>query len=125
MIEPQPRPEEQATAATSASRDPAFAERAQPVAISRALGRVVVTIQAGLDGDINSMLRQVLVDLVDNQGNLDIALEFRGTSPIAVESVELIANVAERVRRRGGALIVNQPPPGLRAMLKEAGICLL
>ena len=91
-----------------ARRDPAAARQAQPIAISRTLGRVVVTIQVGLDRDITSVLRQVLVDLVDNQGNLDVALEFRSASPIAVASVELIADVAERVRLRGGALSVNR-----------------
>ena len=68
------------------------------------------------------MLRQLLVDLVDNQGNLDVALEFLGTSSIAIESVELIADVAERVRGHGGALSISRPPSALQAMLERLGL---
>lgn len=85
-------------------------------------GKVVVTIQGRVDRDIASVLHQLLVDLVDNQGNLDVALEFRGTSSIAVESLELIANAAKRVRGRGGALSISRPPPALRAMLDDTGL---
>jgi hypothetical protein len=100
--------------------DPAMAGRAQPIAISRSLGRVVVTVQACVDRDAASALHRSLVDLVDNQGNLDVALEFRAASPIARETIELIVEIAERVRRRGGTLTVNCPPPALQAMLKNA-----
>ena len=121
-IAQQQRSGEQATETAGLSSDPAMAEQGQPIAISRALGRVIVTIQAGLDGNIATALHQVLVDLVDNQGNLDVALEFRSVSPIAVESVALIAEIAERVRLHGGMLSVNRPPPALQAMLEDAGV---
>ena len=122
MIEHQPRSEGQATPPTRARRDPPTSEGTQSIAISRALGKVVVTIRGSVDRDLTSVLHQLLVDLVDNQGNLDVALESRDTSSIAVESLELIANAAERVRGRGGALSFSRPPPALRAMLDDMGL---
>lgn len=97
-------------------------EQPRSIAISRALGKVIVTIQGRVDRDITSVLRELLVDLVDNQGNLDVALEFLGTSSIAVETAELIANAARRIRARGGALSISGPPPALRAMLDDGGL---
>jgi hypothetical protein len=85
----------------------------EPIAISRTLGRVIVTVHAALDREMASVLRPLLVDLVDNQGNLDIALELRGASSVAVENVGLIADLADRVQLRGGTLSVNRAPRAL------------
>jgi hypothetical protein len=94
----------------------------EPIAISRDLGRVIVIVHAALDREMASVLRPLLVDLVDNQGNLDLALEFRSESPIAVENVGLIADVADRVRLRGGAFSVNHAAPAPGVVRDDAGL---
>src|SRR5687768_9691404 len=57
------------------------------LAISRALGTVVVTVHGRLDGTASRQLDGVLTDLIDGQGNLDVVADLWDVKTIEGDSL--------------------------------------
>ena len=80
-----------------------------PIAVRRALGRIVVTQHGPLDRGAALILERVLVDLVDGQGNLNVVVELADVpldDPLALAALQV---PAEHARRRGAAFSVLGP----------------
>ncbi len=82
---------------------------ALPISISRALGKVVVTVRGDVDADLAQILHRVLVDLIDGMGSLDVILDLRRVGEIDPIVVETVVDGAERAVRRGATLTVSDP----------------
>ena len=82
---------------------------ARPISISRALGKVVVTVRGDVDADLAQILHRVLVDLVDGLGSLDVILDLRHADRIDPIGVETVVDITERAARRGATLTVSDP----------------
>lgn len=88
---------------------PAGSGEALPISISRALGKVVVTVRGDVDADLVQILHRVLVDLVDGLGSLDVILDLRYIDSLDPIGAKAVADVAERAARHGATLTVSDP----------------
>lgn len=78
-------------------------DRAAPalsLAVGRALGTVVVTVDGVLNVDSSKFLARVLGDLIEGQGNLAVAVDL-GKAVVDPEAVTVFAEAAQRASRRG------------------------
>ncbi len=89
------------------------------LAISRALGTVVVTAHGDLSGHgADELPRAVLEDLVDGQGNLSVAVDLHDVAGIDEAGVRILAWAARRVTSRGGAFRLARPPEAVIRSLR-------
>lgn len=104
---------------------PAGSGEARPISISRALGKVVVTVRGDVDADLAQILHRVLVDLVDGLGSLYVILDLRHVGRIDPIGIETVIDITERAARRGATLAVSEPyrreRRGLQASFLGAG----
>lgn len=82
--------------------------RGGPVSISRALGMVVVTVHGAIDAQMSEQLRHLLADLIDNQGNLDVVIDLRDVDMIDLTGIEVVVEASERMRCKGGRLVLSE-----------------
>lgn len=92
------------------------------VAVSRALGTVVVSVHGRLDTANAPALHRLLEDLIDGQGNLALVVNagdmaVGGAAPLAV-----LAEAVGSAASRGGVLLIADPPPSTLAVLEAAGL---
>ncbi|MGH9156921.1 MAG: STAS domain-containing protein [Acidimicrobiales bacterium] len=92
------------------------------IAISRALGTVVVTVHGDLDVPGAGHLSSVLADLIDGQGNLAVMIDLHDASAVDASGVSVLASAAERARRRGGNLSLCDPAEVLYQALQLRGL---
>jgi anti-anti-sigma factor len=90
--------------------------------IGRYLGTVVVTIHGDLDLAMAAYLAPVLTDLIDGQGNLSIIVDLHHATTTDAKHLLVFRDAAERVRRRGGAMTLSEPPPVLQEALRQWGL---
>lgn len=88
---------------TTASSSP------RSISVRRAQGRVVVSVHGDLDGERAAILEQVLSDLIDGQGNLDVLVDLRDASLAEPVALDALRGAAEQARRRNGAFAVRVP----------------
>jgi anti-sigma B factor antagonist len=91
----------------------------RPMSISRASGKVVVRVQGDLDAQY---LRRTLTDLADNQGNLNLTIDLRGTDSIDHNGVMVLVRATQRMREHGGDLVVIAPKAALSEALDGYGM---
>lgn len=92
------------------------------VIIGRFQRTVVVTVHGELDGPTAAHLGLVLADLIDGQGNLSLAVDLHDVTVTDVDRLTVLAEAAERARRRGGAITLGEPPAVLHQTLKDRGL---
>lgn len=73
----------------------------EPFAVRRAGGGVVVTVHGGIDASAAGILERVLVDLIDGQGNHDVAVHLPGDDGSEPPALAALGVAADRARRRG------------------------
>ena len=98
-------------------------DRAAPalsVAVGRAVGTVVVTVNGVLNVDSSELLARVLDDLIEGQGNLAVAVDL-GKAIVDPEAVTVFAEAAQRASRRGARFILEKPPSEAHAALQARG----
>lgn len=100
---------------TAAARSAHFS-----IAISRALGTVVVTVHGDLDPPGAKHLGSVLADLIYGQGNLDVVVDLHDAS--AAKGLEVFAAAAKQASQRGAALSLCDPPTVFREALIQMGL---
>lgn len=86
--------------------------------ITRAFGRVVVTPHGALDREAVPLMRHVLTDLIDDQGNLDVVIDARHIVAIDTAVVEVLIDTAQHVGLLGGTLEIATQHEEVRAQLE-------
>lgn len=98
-----------ALASAPQTAEPSTRGAARSIAIRRALGRVVVTVQGELDRQRAAILERLLSDLIEGQGNLDVVVHLTDVDPgdpLAIDALHLPAGQA---RCRKAAFTVQGP----------------
>lgn len=90
--------------------------------VSRAKGTVVVTTHGPLDRDGCRVLGAALRDLVDDQGNLAVAVDLADLGAADPSAVSVLATVAASSARRGGELTLADPSTAMTQALTLAGL---
>ena len=92
------------------------------VAMSRALGMVVVTVHGELGAATSGQLRYILWDLIHQQGNRRVVLDLRDMTVGDGADLELFVEAARRAREGGGYLTLSEPCPAAVAAFARAGL---
>ncbi len=95
-------------------RPPASSSPPRSISVRRAQGRVVVSVHGDLDGQRAAILEQVLSDLIDGQGNLDVLVDLRDAALADPVALDALRGAAEQARRRNAAFAF-RAPAGLAA----------
>jgi anti-anti-sigma factor len=103
---------------TGASAPP----RRSSIVVGRYLGTVVVTVHGELDLTRASHLGNILADLIDGQGNLSIVVDLQDATATDADSLWVFTEAAERARRRGATMRLNEPPMPLYQALELRGL---
>ena len=74
------------------------------IVIGRRLGTVVVNVHGELDMARAGQLGNILVDLIDGQGNLSLVVDLHDATTSDPDSLSVFVDAAERARRRGGVV---------------------
>jgi anti-anti-sigma factor len=101
---------------------PAGASGPFSVAISRALGMVVVTVHGGLDADGSERLRHLLWELIDQQGNQPVVLDLRDMAVADGADVAVFVEASHCARQHGGRLVVSGSSSLTAQALARAGL---
>lgn len=96
--------------------------RRRLVSISRGFGKVVLFVHGPLADRTAALFRQLLLDVVDGQGNMDVVVALDDVDSIDDPSVEVLSHVAVRLRDRGGAFTLSGPQGQVRASLDAVGL---
>ena len=96
--------------------------RRSSIVVGRYLGTVVVTVHGELDLTRASHLGNILADLIDGQGNLSIVVDLQDATATDADSLWVFTEAAERARRRGGTMRLNEPPTPLYQALELRGL---
>ncbi len=92
------------------------------VAISRALGMIVVTVHGALSAGSCRPLRSILWDLIDQQGNRNVVVDLRDMTVADGADLELFVDASHRVRAGGGHLTLSGPCPATSEAFARAGL---
>ncbi len=92
------------------------------IVIGRFQGTVVVTVHGELDVIRAAHLGSILSDLIDGQGNLSITVDLHDATASDADSLWVFSEAAERARRRGGTIRLNEPPAPLHQGLQLRGV---
>ena len=98
------------------------AARRSSIVVGRYLGTVVVTVHGELDLTRAGHLGAILADLIDGQGNLSIVVDLQDATATDADSLWVFTEAAERARRRGAMMRLNEPPTPLYEALELRGL---
>lgn len=94
-------------------------------AVGRALGTVVVTARGTLDAAGSRVLKAVLGDLIDNQGNLAVVVDLHHVTDVDPECLGIFVTAHGWAVMRGGHLCLAGVGPRVASALEEAGVARL
>jgi len=106
-----------AAGASTVQANPALATR-----VGRAPGRVVVGLTGELDASTAPALRRLLDDLVEGQGNLNVAVDLSGLAWVDADGLGALVASAQRLRARGRRLTLTGVRPRTYGALEAAGL---
>jgi anti-anti-sigma factor len=75
----------------------------QSIAISRAFGKVVVTVHGDVDGQ---QLARTLADLAEDPGNLHLIIDLRDADSLDPDSLNVLSRSSRHVQDAGGELVL-------------------
>lgn len=96
--------------ATDQRPAPGTSPSPRSISVRRAEGRVVVAVCGDLDRQRAGILEQVLSDLIDGQGNLDVLVDLRDAALADPVVLDALRGAAEQARRRNAAFAFHAPP---------------
>jgi anti-anti-sigma regulatory factor len=82
----------------------------------------VVTVHGQLDGESSNHLSDILVDLIDGQGNLSIVVDLHDAGATDPDCLWILSEAAERANRRSGTMKVGAVPAAIRSALELRGL---
>lgn len=91
------------------------------IAVGRTLGTVVVTVEGELTGDGCRLLERLLVDLIEGQGNLAVAIDL-ARATVEPEALVLFISAARRASRRGSKVILKALPSDASEAMRSGGL---
>ena len=107
-------------------QDPAGRPTTRPAGlsytVSRARGTVVVTVSGVLNTASSKALDAILLDLVDDQGNLDVVLDVADLELADPSCLAVLAPAAAAAGRRNGSLALANPSPAVVQTLMTLGL---
>jgi anti-anti-sigma factor len=92
------------------------------LAVSRALGAVVVTVEGVLDRRTSAALGRVLADLIDGQGNLFVIVDLRRLVVDDSASLRVLTRARCAVEARSGRFLLAGSSPRTAWALRAAGL---
>jgi anti-anti-sigma factor len=92
------------------------------VAISRAVGMIVVTVHGALNVASSGQLRHILSDLVHQAAHPDIVVDIRDMTVGDGADLELFVDTSHCARERGGHLALSGPSQATFAEFSRGGL---
>jgi anti-anti-sigma factor len=92
------------------------------IGIRRSRGTVVVRLEGVVDTRTAKRLAAALTDLIAGQGNLAIAVDLGSIRRIATCGLQVLADAAADVERRGGRMSLCEAHEGVLDALRLAGL---
>ena len=92
------------------------------VVIGRALGTVVVTLHGELSAVTSGMLHDVLLDLIEGQGNLFLVIDMHDVVIPAGARLDGLVAARASLLDRGGRFLLAAPVGPVRGTLEAAGL---
>jgi anti-anti-sigma regulatory factor len=93
-----------------------------PWDVTRALGRVVLTLRGPLDRRDAAHLEAILRDLVDDQGNLHVVVDLLQVDSVTPEAIEELRRASRSMAAHGGTLVLSAPTTAVAASLRSEGM---
>ena len=88
----------------------------------RVLTHVVVDVVGELDALTAPQLRRRLDDLIEEQGNLHVAVDLGATTFVDSTGLTVLVDAAARLEAKGGTFTVLAPAPTTLRLLAVAGL---
>lgn len=88
----------------------------------REAGQVVVQVGGELDCASTQLLLERLLDVIEAQGNLVIALDLSGVRFIDSSGLHAVVSIHGLLQARGGTLVLRRPPLTVRRLLEITGM---
>jgi anti-anti-sigma factor len=79
-------------------------------------------VDGALEVDTAHVLRDRLVDLIDDQGNRQLILQLSGTTAIDRAGVAVLVDALKRLQRNAGSLLLSGPGEHIVKVLAAAGV---
>ena len=97
---------------------------ARPFALdfSRRGRSVTVAVRGDVDGASSPVLRGLLLDIVDGQGNLSVALDLSEMTFIDSAGLALLLEMHGRAVERGGTFVLRNPRPSTTKVFEMVGL---
>lgn len=86
-------------------------------------GRAVsVAVRGEVDRDSTAVLRALLLDVVEGQGNLSVALDLSEMTFIDSAGLSLLLEMHGRAVERGGSFVLHNPRPAAARVFEIVGL---
>lgn len=92
------------------------------VSIGRALGRVILTPHGELDAAAAPILEAVVVDLIEEQGNLDVIINLAQLEFMDSRGLSVLLSADRMAKERGGTVTLSAPRPRVQRLLDLTGL---
>ena len=93
-----------------------------PLTVSAAGGTVSVTVHGPFETDRTPLFRQLLIDLVEGETNLDVSIDVSGVSVVDADTVSALVEIAAHVEARGGRLFICNAADDIADQLSPSSI---
>ena len=92
------------------------------LATARTLGRTVVRVTGELDAATAPVLRKAFVDLVEEQGSLDVVVDVSELSFIDSAGLGVLVAASRKLTNLGGELTLSAPTRAVAKVLQTTGV---
>ena len=83
---------------------------------------VTVAVRGEVDGASATVLRGLLLDVVDGQGNLSVHLDLSEMTFIDSSGLSMLLDMHRRAVERGGTFVLHNPRPSAAKVFEIAGL---
>ena len=83
---------------------------------------VTVTVRGEVDRQSSDVLRRLLLDVVEGQGNLSVALDLSEMTFIDSSGLSMLLEIHGRAVERGGSFMLQNPRPATSRIFEIVGL---
>ena len=83
---------------------------------------VTVAVRGEVDGASTAVLSGLLLDIVEGQGNLSVALDLSEMTFIDSSGLSMLLDMHRRAVERGGTFVLHNPRPSTARVFEIAGL---